>query len=234
LENVSNNDLLHDMRDALSLSTRREVKDGNYHERKRGAMRYQKYLKKGVKIFFRVLFLLIFTPMCIHAGYLFVQSFMRTCSIYIAADFIQDTANYFMGEIGNRYFALDIIYYLSREREPFYHEDTNHNDTFMDLFTKYPEMKEVYLGALVEAILDKKTSNYNRINLIKLLQRAARVDFDGDSEKAEDYEDLKPYTQKAIRNIADWWSKHLEDNATASIAATEKDYKFSPLPKKAP
>jgi hypothetical protein len=189
-----------------------------------------RHLKKGLKIFFKILLLLLIVPIVMHAGFLFIQSVMRTCSIYSSNEIFEWPANDFMAKYGNRYFAFDLIYYFSREREPFYHEAANHDVTLAKLFKKYPEMREEYLGALVEAILDGKTSNYNRIMLIYNLEQITGIKFTEQGDKRAEYEKLKPYTQKGIRNIADWWSKHLEDNATAAIAATEKDYLFPPLP----
>lgn len=200
---------------------------GNYHERKAIDMRH---LKKGVKIVLKIILLLIIAPIVIHAGFLLIQSFARTCSIYVPAEYIQAPANDFMAKYGNRYFAFDLIYYFRVENEPFYHEAANHDTTLAKLFKKYPDMREEYLGALVEAILDRKTSNFNRIQMIYILEQITSIKFTEQGDKLVKYEDLKPYTQKGIHNIADWWSKHLKDNATAAIAATEKDYLFPLTP----
>jgi len=133
---------------------------------------------------------------------------MRTCSVYSSVEPIEWPANNFMAKYGNRYFALDLIYYFSKEREPFYHEAANHEATFAKLLKKYPEMREAYLGSMEEAILDTRTTNYNRINLIYMLEQNTNIDFTGQGDKVVVYEDLKPYTQNGIRNVADWWSKH--------------------------
>jgi len=135
-----------------------------------------------------------------------------------------------MAKYGNRYFAFDLIYYLRVKNEPFYHEAANHDITLIKLYKKYPDMREAYLAALVEAILDSRTTNFNRIQMIVILEKITGIKFTGQGDKRVEYEMLKPYTQRGIRNIADWWSKHLEDNATAAIAATEKDYLFPAAP----
>ncbi len=185
-------------------------------------------LKKGIKIFLKVLLIIIIAPIVIHAGYLFIQSVLRTTSIYVCGDFLQGRANDFMAEHGNRYFALDLVYYL-RGYDPYFCEaGAGHEEAFAVLLKKYPEMRDVYLGAIVSAILDGKTKNFNRIQLLGVLKDNTGVDFMEQGHKLVEYEDLKPYTQKGIRNVADWWTKHLEENATAAVAATEKDYLYPP------
>ncbi len=188
-------------------------------------------LKKGIKIFLKVLLIIIIAPIVIHAGYLFIQSVLKTTSIYVCGDFLQGRANDFMAEHGNRYFALDLVYYIT-ERDPYFCEArAGHEEAFAALLKKYPEMRDVYLGAIVSAILDGKTKNFNRIQLLYVLEQNTGIKFRGDMHGAE-YDDMKPCTQKGIRNVADWWTKHLEENATAAVAATEKDYLYPPRPKK--
>ncbi len=94
-----------------------------------------RYLKKGVKIFFKVLLLLIIAPVIIHAGFLFVQSFMRGTSIYFCGEPIQCAANDFMAKYGNRYFAFDLIYYLKEKRDPYFCDDSLHKQAFAKLLT---------------------------------------------------------------------------------------------------
>ncbi len=158
-----------------------------------------KYLKKGIKAFVKILLLIIIIPIFLHAGFLFVQSFMRTCSIYTTVEPLEYAANDFMAKYGNRYFAFDLIYYFKKEREPFLHEEANHDIVLAKLVRRYPDMNELYLGAMVDAILDKKTSNYNRVNLIYILERHTGIDFTGcHNIPGIEYEYLKPYTKSML------------------------------------
>ena len=180
-----------------------------------------KYLKKGLRIALKLLALLILIPVVLHAAFLFVHSFVRTFSIYVCAEPIQDDMNKFMEKYGNRYFAMDLIYYEKEQMDTYYCEDSGHEEAL--LIDRYPELREVYISAIVEGMLDSETKYFNRLQLISLLERIAGKSFMPEMPEETRYQNMRPYVENAMHNVAAWWSQRLEEKAETAVAAIRKD-----------
>jgi len=143
-------------------------------------------------------------------------------SIYFCAEPFQQVANDFMGAYGNRYFAFDLIYYHREEKDSFYCTENGHEEALYRLYDRYPGMREEYLAAIVEGILDQETKAINRSQLFWDLWQLTEVDFLEIPERAH-YEDMGPYFLDGSRNVADWWVRRTREKEAEAVAAMEAD-----------
>jgi len=143
-------------------------------------------------------------------------------SIYFCAEPFQQVANDFMGAYGNRYFAFDLIYYFREQRDTYYCTENGHEKALYKLYERYPDMREEYLSAIVEGILDSDTKTFNRNLLIWNLKEVTGVDFKKMPERVR-YVDMGPYILDGSRNVSDWWVRRTREKEAEAVAAMEAD-----------
>lgn len=164
-------------------------------------------LKNVARSFVKGFVLLIIIPALIHGVLLFVHSMARVGSIYFCSDPIQRNANNYLAKYGNKYAALDMIYYVWKEQDIGSCELSAHHNTLYSLYNKYPNMKEQYLAALVNGILDISTKPYNRDQLVWHLSALTGVDFENIPDDVRS-EIMGPYEYKDVSEVEKWWEEH--------------------------
>ena len=190
-----------------------------------------KFLKKGFKLFFKTLFIIVMLFFTLRALYLLTIDFVTGASLYSYGEYIYAPASDFLAKHGDRHTAYDMVFFMKEQTDQRWRAVFGQEEAFFAMIKKYPENEELYLAAIVEGIFDSETKHYNRIQLVRVFEMVTGEysGYFGYGEKRiYEFEKARPYLELGMRNVAEWWAQHLKEQAEEAIAAMEPDYFFTP------
>lgn len=185
---------------------------------------------RPARVIAKVLLIVLFVPVYIHGVSLLKHSIARGITLYGCTDGLSFATDSYMAAHGDSHYAFGLIHYLKSELDSGLCDIGGQEELLLTMTEKHSHMKEDYISALVEDILDPETGELGRGILIANLERITGESF-GYYEEYDDgahtFPRYRVRPQEATEKVAAWRARQLRERAS-TVAAPAAEHGAQP------
>lgn len=183
-------------------------------------------VKSSLKTFLRAFAIYLLIATIVRGGGLIFHSYATYISTHYWFEYFTLFADEYLKKHGDRYDALAEIDYYRYLHERWEYTSTSEEDVFYAMYSKYPDMREIYISYLYDGITDVTTEPFKRNKLLWLLSEVSFEDFK-DMPDSVPYANIGPYEYAAVANVEKWLKKRNRERLAEVQASIKREFSYA-------